>query len=278
MSLDFPSGIPHQILEGSWAGEQEAEATRKVPKGQYMLARLDGRAFSAFTQPMKKPFDETFTNLMIETTKHVMHQLGANIAFTQSDEMTFCWWFPADSESDYPFAGRLQKICSLSAALASTFFASKINWHVNTWIEEGLKGFDRILDQPPLFDARVWGCQTDEAAIAAFSERERDCQRNAVSMVAHAFISPKKLMNVSTRERLVILEAMGVNYDKYPLENRYGSYIIRKKVPRLLTEQELDKIPVAHRIPGLTVTKTEYSRAYFSSLAGAGPLKNNTWD
>lgn len=277
MSLDFPSGIPHQILEGSWAGAQEVEATRKVPKGQYMLARLDGRAFSAFTQPMTKPFDETFTNLMIETTKHVMHQLGANIAFTQSDEMTFCWWLPVDSESDYPFAGRIQKVCSLSAALASTFFASRINWHVNTWIEEGLKGFDRVLDQPPIFDARVWGCQTDEGAIDAFADRERDCQRNAVSMVAHTFITPKKLMGVSTRDRLRMLEEMGVNYGKYPLENRYGSYIIRKKVKRLLTKDELSRIPEEHRQPEHTVIKTEYSRAEFSTLFGADTLKQNVW-
>lgn len=286
MTIDFTTGIPDQQLEqsllSSWlASDQETEANRKVPKGQYLLARMDGRAFSAFTQPMKKPFDKTFTDLMIETTKHVMKMLGPNLGFTQSDEMTFVWWMPADMPGDYPFSGRLQKICSLGAAAASTYFASNIEYRLRelSETEEERISIDRILGHPPMFDCRAWGAYDDAAALEAFMDRERDCRRNAVSMVAHTFISPKKLHGIPTRDRLAMLKELNVNYESYPLENRKGSYIIRKRYERLLTAQELRKIPVEHQEPNHTVIKTSYERASWGSLTDVGvlALQQSTW-
>ena len=56
-----------------------------------IVARIDGRSFHNFTKGLNRPFDEDFSNAMIETTKHLVKHTGATIGYAQSDEISLAW-------------------------------------------------------------------------------------------------------------------------------------------------------------------------------------------
>ena len=105
---------------------ESIESSRKAMKGLPIIARLDGRSFSKFTKGLARPFDARMSNLMIDTTKYLVEQTNALTGYSQSDEITLCWFIPYDSESEYIFDGKYQKIVSTLAALATAFFNKKI--------------------------------------------------------------------------------------------------------------------------------------------------------
>jgi len=60
-----------------------------VLPGAWTVLRLDGRGFSGFTQKQfDKPFDARFSDLMVATTETLLNELGAQYAYTESDEIS----------------------------------------------------------------------------------------------------------------------------------------------------------------------------------------------
>ena len=105
---------------------EDLEAKRRIDKGQFLLARLDGRAFHTFTKGLKRPYDDRLSTLMVDVTKELVHELNARVGYTQSDEISLVWFYDKDSESDYPFGGRIQKLCSVLAACATGHFVQRL--------------------------------------------------------------------------------------------------------------------------------------------------------
>lgn len=54
-----------------------AEAGRKCMPLLPIVARIDGRSFSRFTQGLERPFDRRLSGLMIETVKFLVRETGA---------------------------------------------------------------------------------------------------------------------------------------------------------------------------------------------------------
>ena len=94
------------------------EAGRRFMPGLPIIARIDGRSFHNFTKGMNRPFDETFTNCMIETTVALVKETGANLGFAQSDEISLCWYVDNPKQQVW-FDGRIQKMTSQLAAQAA---------------------------------------------------------------------------------------------------------------------------------------------------------------
>ncbi len=46
------------------------------------IARIDGRCFSNFTNGLKRPYDEGFSNLMVETLTYLAKETNACIGTT----------------------------------------------------------------------------------------------------------------------------------------------------------------------------------------------------
>src|SRR5690349_13297066 len=86
--------------------------------GAWSVVRLDGRGFSRFTGAhFEKPFDPRFRDLMAATGRAVMVELHGLYAHVQSDEISLL--FRPDGA---PFGGRLEKLLSVSAGIASAAF------------------------------------------------------------------------------------------------------------------------------------------------------------
>lgn len=241
---------------GDVVKELEAKYEQRVAEpGQFLMARADGRAFHTFTRDLKRPFDERMSDAMLYTTKNLCHEFGARLGYTQSDEITLAFHYPDGGPQDYPYGGRLQKMCSLIASMASVLFYSQIS-----------KSLPTKASETPVFDCRVFRAVTLQTAVDSFVWREKDAKKNAVSMAASAVYPPKQLEGVGTGERLRLLEEKLINFNDYPLHFRKGIYFHRQEREMKLDPALLIKIPEGKQPPNGMVVRRSVEQAKFSSL------------
>jgi tRNA(His) 5'-end guanylyltransferase len=214
-----------------------------------VIARLDGKGFSKFTRNLKRPYDSRLSQLMIDTTKYLVSETNANCGYTQSDEITLCWYQPM---KPVYFEGRMFKMISDLAAMASVFFNAKLA--------------DAIPEKAgslPRFDCRVFSVPTVEEAANCFLWRELDATKNSVGMAAHEYYSPNQLLGKSTSEKQEMLFQKGINWNDYPTFFKRGTYVQRKTVSRGFTKEEIEKLPAGHlarKNPSMTFERTVVSQ------------------
>ena len=109
-------------------GTRMKEFYEQVPKTRLVrrmpvAIRIDGKAFHTFTRGFQKPFDEVLMKSMQETTKYLCENIqGCIFGFTQSDEITLILIDYQKLNSSAWFDYEVQKICSISASMATMAF------------------------------------------------------------------------------------------------------------------------------------------------------------
>lgn len=209
---------------------------RLLPNG-YIMVMLDGRSFSKkIKNNFKRPFDETFINLMNETAKYVCEKVsGCKLAYVQSDEINLVLY--DDFEKDPFFGNRLCKLQSIIASIATSKFNQLAfievlkdnNYHKDDVIN--------MIANSSLyeFDCKVWNVPNVNDAFASILYRQNDCVRNSKEAVAQNYFSHKTLNGKKTEEQIeLVKEYFGVNwYDDFTGGEQYGRLIIRHKMKYL---------------------------------------------
>ena len=214
-----------------------AFAGQKAMKGIPLVARLDGRAFHTFTRGLQRPYDQRLSDCMIQTAAYLVEETHAKIGYTQSDEISLVWFIDANESAEYMFSGRIQKMTSILASLASVKFAKLV-----------AEKIPEKVDQVPVFDCRVWQVPTKGIAAQAFLWRELDATKNSISMAAHAYFSHKSLQGLNGSEKQErLFQEKGINWNDYPAFFKRGTYVQRKTFQVELSEEERMKIPEKHR-------------------------------
>lgn len=207
--------------------------TSLVP-GVPVYVRIDGRCFHTFTHGLQKPFDPDFAWTMKEVTKHLHDKTNAFISYVQSDEISLCYLEP----SKMPFETRLFKLESVLAGMASAAFCVHGS-------KTKLK--DRIEKFIPHFDCRVCQMPLEEIPNMLLF-RERDCLKNAITLVALEHFSNKQIHKKSGEEKIAMLKDIGVDFSKDIDEDfRYGSWFRRVVFQKELDAETLAKIPEKQR-------------------------------
>lgn len=214
------------------------ETMHRLMPGLPVLVRLDGRAFHTFTRGLARPYDERLSRSMIETTKYLVDHTHASVGYTQSDEISLA--FPnTDPDNQVMFDGRVQKLCSVLAAMATAKFNQQI-----------LANIPEKAHLLPLFDARVYQYPTLDLAAESFVWRETDATRNSLTMAAHAYYSHKELHKAGYARKHEMLHAKGLNWNDYPDFFKKGTYVRRESTLKELTAAELARVPEKHRPTG----------------------------
>ena len=201
-----------------------------------VYVRIDGRAFHTFTRGLQKPFDPDFAWTMKEVTKHLHDKTNAFISYVQSDEISLCYLEP----SKMPFETRLFKLESVLAGMASAAFCV---YGSKTKLK------DRIEKMIPHFDCRV--CQMPLKEIPnMLLFRERDCLKNAITLVALEHFSNKQIHKKNSDEKIeMLLKEAGVDFAKDIDEDfRVGSWFRRVIFQKELDAETLAKIPEKQRV------------------------------
>ena len=203
-----------------------------------VYARLDGRSFSKFTSTLDQPFDEEFSSAMIDTTRHLVEQTNACIGYTQSDEISLVW-LQKDYGSELFFGGKVQKLVSVLAGMATASFSYE---------SRGYPALDkRVLEMKPHFDCRVFQLPSKVEAANAILWRERDAIKNGISKIAQEHFSHQELMNKSSAEKENMLMDIGVFCNGYKTYHTRGCFIQKREKLETLTSSELEAIPERHR-------------------------------
>lgn len=199
-----------------------------------VIIRLDGNNFHSWTKDCQRPYDESLSNLMIETTKYLVKETNAVVGYTQSDEITLIL-YSSDMKSAIYQDGKKQKIVSkLPTKLVNFFNTNKEKYGL------GKKPY-------VIFDCRVYQVPTLQWATNQLLWRELDATKNSISMAAQSMFSHKELQGLHGNEMQdkMFLEK-NVNWNDYPTFFKRGTYVKRIKVIKKLTKEELDELPLKH--------------------------------
>ena len=213
-----------------------------------IMARLDGKSFHSFCRGLEKPFDKYFREIMTEVTKYLVKATGALVGYTQSDEISLVW-YSDKYESQVFFDGRIAKMTSVLAAMASSKF--------NRLLPDYLPFKAHLM---PLFDCRVWQVPNQTEAANVFLWREMDAVRNSVALAAQSQFSHKELFGKSCEVMKDMLLTRGIDWGKYPDEFKRGVWIRKTRVTRPFTTTEINKLPPKHQArtnPDLQVERWE---------------------
>jgi tRNA(His) 5'-end guanylyltransferase len=198
---------------GNRMKEYERKYTNtRIPVSDTLCVRIDGKRFSKFTKGFTKPFDYRITDAMSETTAYLVEATNANIGYVQSDEITLIYT-PTDGQQEYMYGGKISKINSILASIATAHFNQYIN-------------IPRLspLDRLAYFDCRAWGVPTLGEASNTLLWRIHDCRKNSVSCLYRWTAGHARMKDKSQEEMIEDLEKnYNVCWDDLKYYYKYGT-------------------------------------------------------
>lgn len=231
----------HDTLGNRLKAYEYLSTSRQLMPNTPVYARIDGRAFHTFCRGLEKPFSKAFILVMQETCKFLVEETNACLGYVQSDEISLGW----ESIVKAPFDGRVQKLESNLASLASAKFVHYIMSHT---IDNTMNLFNRIGKHLPSFDCRVFNVPNMTELANAFLWRENDALKNSITGMALNFYSHKQLDCKNSDEKIHMMRMKGHCFyeDTDPAFMR-GTFYHRENYLKDLTDEEVAKIPENQR-------------------------------
>ena len=229
--------------------EYEKRNQYYLQKRTPVAIRVDGRSFHTFTKGFKRPFDDILMKSMQETAKYMCENIqGAKLAYVQSDEITIILTDYDTLETDCWFNYRTDKLCSISASMATMAFNKFFERNAEKYIQncatdyeiDGLYGkgtpeyqlceiYQKALEKGAMFDARCFNIPKEEVTNLIYW-RQLDAIRNSIQMVGQANFSHKELQNKSCNMIQDMLhEQKGINWNDYPTVYKRGTACIKNR-------------------------------------------------
>lgn len=226
---------------------EEAPKT-KLMKRTPVVIRIDGKAFHTFTRGFKRPFDEVLIKTMQETAKYLCKNIqGCQLAYTQSDEISLLLIDYQRFETSAWFDYEIQKMCSISASMATMAFNRIFNGLVREYKFNNGENFDLSTKEDEekycllqkyqsaiglgaMFDARVFNIPREEVTNY-FYWRQLDASRNSIQMVGQANFSHKELQKKSCNDiQDMLMTQKSINWNDFPTYQKRGSCVVRNKI------------------------------------------------
>ena len=223
-------------------GVRMKEFYEQIPKTRLMrrtpvAIRIDGKAFHTFTRGFQKPFDKVLMKAMQETTKYLCENIqGCVFGFTQSDEITLILVDYKELNTSAWFDYEVQKLCSISASMATIAFSK---FFYNMVMEETAGGeFTEEIagihlnaaEKGAMFDARAFNIPKEEVTNLIYW-RQVDAKRNSIQSVGQAYFSHKELDKKSSDMiQCMLFEERCVNWNDYPTHLKRGSCCVKNKI------------------------------------------------
>lgn len=232
-------------------GKRMKEFYEQVPKTRLVrrmpvIIRIDGKAFHTFTRGMNRPFDDVLIKSMQETTKYLCENVqGCVLGYTQSDEITLILIDYKTLDTSAWFDYEVQKMCSISASMATMafnkFFIRNCNEWANTFVDfsnldnsfqqECIKdlfaAYSKAIEKGAMFDARCFNIPKEEVTNLIYW-RQLDATRNSIQMVGQSCFSHKELHGKSCNmiQDMLITEK-DINWNDFPTHQKRGTCVIK---------------------------------------------------
>jgi tRNA(His) 5'-end guanylyltransferase len=206
-------------------GYERVPNIRLTPRMPFII-RVDGKAFHSFTKGFDKPWDLKLVEAMTTAAQHLMKEvMGSKIAYIQSDEISILCTDYDRLESQPWFDKKVQKICSVSASIATMAFNSDL-----------LKSKGKI--HHACFDARVFPIPKEEVCNY-FIWRQQDAVRNSIQGLGQNKFSHKQLQGKNGSQiQEMLFQEHGINWNALETWKKRGWCVVREKTE---TERTLIK-------------------------------------
>lgn len=233
-----------------------------------VMIRIDGRSFHTFTKGFQKPFDDILIKSMQETMKYMCENIqGCVFGYTQSDEITLVLIDYQKLNTSSWFEYRIDKLCSISASMATMIFNKFFSNNVRTEImdykssavpqsmefqQKMMKYHDALTNamvKGAMFDSRCFNVPKEEVTNFVYW-RQLDATRNSIQMVGQANFSHKQLQGKSCNMiQDMLFTEKGINWNDLPIVKKRGSacikdseghWFIDENMPILKTTDEVD--------------------------------------
>lgn len=197
--------------------------------------RIDGKAFHTFTKHLNKPWDDIFQKSMQETMKYLCQNIqNCVFGYQQSDEITLILTDYETLTTDAWFGYEVQKLCSISASMATLKFNKAFADNASKWCNDFWEAWNRSKEEADyfdtlnecvrkgaMFDARCFNIPKEEVTNLVYW-RQVDAVRNSIQSMGQAYFSHKQLMNKNTKEVRQMLEDNGTLWEDRPVAERRG--------------------------------------------------------
>lgn len=227
-------------------GKRMKEYYENIPKTKLVrrtpvAIRIDGKAFHTFTHGFEKPFDMVLVKSMQETMKYLCENIqGCVFGYTQSDEITLILQDYKELNTNAWFDYEVQKMCSITASMATMAFNKYFVESVVKFDEENhLSSMECFNDQEDektklhnrywkvartaMFDARCFNIPKEEVCNLIYW-RQLDATRNSIQMVGQANFSHSELHSKSCNMiQDMLLIQKGINWNDFPTECKRGT-------------------------------------------------------
>ncbi|KAI9365468.1 tRNAHis guanylyltransferase-domain-containing protein [Zopfochytrium polystomum] len=242
----------------------ESTIETSIPPEKPFVIRLDGVAFSTFTEGLRKPFDDRLKTAMVNVTVDLLNKFVPSMAYHHSDEISLVFLAadpPLKGARDdsgkllgedpsaqsnavasdelglkrqkkleskaktHPYSGRVQKLSSVTAAYAT----ARLNHHLRSfdWADLSSRTQERMTAGEAYFDGRVVAVPDLAAAAECVLWRSSfDGFRNAISSIAQARFSSKQLHGKNVPRMIEMLATEGLNiWDLYTEKYLFGTWV-----------------------------------------------------
>jgi len=201
-----------------------------VPIDQILCVRIDGKGFSKFTKGFKKPFDDILGETMKKTMMALVKETHASIGYTSSDEITLIYT-PGEKSSEYIFGGKVSKINSILASMATFHFNKLLSVYID-------------VDKPAFFDCRTWAVPDLAEASNVLLWRVQDARKNSISSLFRWIAGHSKMHGLSGEEMKALLKSdYFTDWNELSNKYKYGTYAKPVIEYSFLTQDEMAKIP-----------------------------------
>jgi tRNA(His) 5'-end guanylyltransferase len=237
-------------MKNFYENPAKTQLTRRTP----VICRLDGRSFHTFAKGFVKPFCKVLMKSMQETMKYLCENVqGCVLGYTQSDEITLILVDYKNLNSSAWFDYEVQKLCSISASMATMRFNKEFEYNFDRWRyvtssfdcrpnisseqQELYRTYRKAINKGAMFDARCFNIPKEEVTNLILW-RELDAIRNSVEMVGHTYYTPSELHGKTCEDIKNMLKTeKNFDWESLPLDCQRGACCIRRKESGILSRE-----------------------------------------
>ena len=212
------------------------KSKKKLTKGKYAVAIIDGSNFKTFTKYMKRPFDIIFRNAMERTMLSICSRVnGCIIGFTQSDNI--CVIF-RETAKGFFMDGEVFNLTSFFASHASMFFNQYFEEEYYKVRESDDKNYNLVERDFNVYREKMWTAYF-HVNIVQFNKKDLNkiliynqklAYRNSTNLVTQTYFTDEQLKGKSGYEQKEMLKKRGIDYNRYPRRYRMGCMCIKTKL------------------------------------------------
>jgi tRNA(His) guanylyltransferase len=184
-----------------------------LPKKQYYVLRVDGKAFHTWTRDIENMSERLMLNFQYAALGLAQGMQGFLFAHGYSDEVSFVFTDLQDIKTELWFGGNIQKITSVGSSIFTAYF---------NYAKDSCYFTD--MDLPfAFFDARVFSISSRHELLNYLLWRQRDASSNSVQSFTRIHASHKECQNLNTSElqELAFLKS-GKNWNDVPVKHKRG--------------------------------------------------------